>query len=48
VRALGFSKAAEKLRISQPGIRPNKNLEDSWGALKFFLRRMVQFKSTGK
>ena len=34
-RELSFSKPAEKLGISQPGIRPNKNLEDSWVALKF-------------
>lgn len=46
---LSFSKPAEKLGISQPGIRPN-NLEDSWVAMKFcrFVRRMIQFKSTGK
>jgi len=47
---LSFSKPAEKLGISQPGILQKKTLEDSWVAMKFcrFVRRMMQFKSTGK
>lgn len=48
-RELSFSKPAENWE-SASQVSVQKNLEGSWVALKFcrFVRRMMQFKSTGK